>query len=145
MVDIDQRLRGEGFPNSISKRGIDGELARMAQFIDQHIQTECTMAEPEPRMPEAEAIARAEVFIGDAHKDDRLHQTFSPRCTNTGSKGDYMARSKRKTPIRDITTPLSEKKDKQSAHRRYRRTVKAVLQHGPDADFCLHVRELSDP
>ena len=32
MADIDQRLRGEGFPNSVPKRGIDGELARGAVY-----------------------------------------------------------------------------------------------------------------
>jgi hypothetical protein len=56
-----------------------------------------------------------------------------------------MARSKRKKPIRGITTVQSEKKDKQSAHRRYRRKVKAVLQEVPDAEIFPHVRELSDP
>jgi hypothetical protein len=56
-----------------------------------------------------------------------------------------MARSKRKTPIRGITTAPSEKQDKQSAHRRYRRTVKTVLQQVPEAELFPHVRELSDP
>jgi hypothetical protein len=56
-----------------------------------------------------------------------------------------MARSKRKRPIQGITTTQSEKKDKQSAHRRYRRTVKAVLQQVPDAEIFPQVRELSDP
>jgi hypothetical protein len=55
-----------------------------------------------------------------------------------------MARSKRKTPIRGITTAQSEKRDKQSAHRRYRRKVKAALQQVPDAEIFPHVRELSD-
>jgi hypothetical protein len=56
-----------------------------------------------------------------------------------------MARSKRKTPIRGITTAQSEKKDKQSAHRRYRRKVKAALQQVSDAAIFPHIRELSDP
>ena len=55
-----------------------------------------------------------------------------------------MARSKRKTPIRGITTAQSEKKDKQLAHRRYRRNVKAALRQVPDAEIFPHVRELSD-
>jgi len=56
-----------------------------------------------------------------------------------------MARSKRKTPIRGITTAESEKQDKQLAHRRYRRKTKAVLQQVPDAEIFPHVRELSNP
>jgi hypothetical protein len=56
-----------------------------------------------------------------------------------------MARSKRKTPIRGITTAESEKKDKQLAHRKYRRKMKAVLQQVPDAEILPHVRELSGP
>jgi hypothetical protein len=56
-----------------------------------------------------------------------------------------MARSKRKTPIRGITTAQSEKKDKQSAHCRYRRKVKAILQQVSNAEIVPHVRELSDP
>ena len=74
MADIDQRLRGEGFPNSVPKRSTDGELARMEQFIDQRIQAECAMAEPEPSMPAGEAIARTKVFISYAHKDDRWRE-----------------------------------------------------------------------
>ena len=56
-----------------------------------------------------------------------------------------MARSKRKTSIRGITTAESEKKDKQFAHRKYRRTTKVVLQQVPDAEIFPHVRELSNP
>jgi hypothetical protein len=56
-----------------------------------------------------------------------------------------MARSKRKTPIRGITTAESEKKDKQLAHRKYRRATRVVLQQVPDAEIFPHVRELSDP
>ena len=56
-----------------------------------------------------------------------------------------MARSQRKTPIRGITTAESEKKDKQLAHRRYRRKMKAVLQQAPDAEILPHVRDLSNP
>jgi hypothetical protein len=56
-----------------------------------------------------------------------------------------MARSKRKTPIRGITRAESEKKDKQLAHRKYRRKMKAVLQQVPDAEILPHVRELSNP
>jgi hypothetical protein len=56
-----------------------------------------------------------------------------------------MARSKRKTPIRGITTAESEKKDKQLAHRKYRRKMKTVFQQVPDAEILPHVRELSNP
>jgi len=74
MADIDQRLRGEGFPNRVPQRRIDGELARMEQFIDQRIQAECAMAAPALNMPAGEAIARTKVFISYAHKDDRWRE-----------------------------------------------------------------------
>jgi hypothetical protein len=74
MADIDQRLRGEGFPNRVSQRRIDGELARMEQFIDQRIQAECAMATPALSMPAGEARARTKVFISYAHKDDRWRE-----------------------------------------------------------------------
>ena len=56
-----------------------------------------------------------------------------------------MARSKRKRPIRGITTAGSEKKDKQREHRKYRRTTRVLLQQVPDAELFPHVRELSNP
>jgi TIR domain len=74
MADIDQRLRGEGFPNSVPKRSVDGELARMERLIDQRIQAECAMAAPEPRGPAGGAMARTKVFISYAHKDDRWRE-----------------------------------------------------------------------
>ena len=70
MADVDQRLRGEGFPNNVSMRHIDGELASMEQFIDQRIQAECAMAATQPTMLAGEAIARTKVFISYAHKDN---------------------------------------------------------------------------
>jgi hypothetical protein len=56
-----------------------------------------------------------------------------------------MARSKRRTPIRGITTAESEKQDKQWVHRKYRRATRVGLQHVLDAEIFPHVRELSHP
>ncbi len=53
-----------------------------------------------------------------------------------------MSRSKRKSPIRGITSADSEKEDKVAAHRKFRRTIRIALDQG--ADILPHVRELSN-
>jgi hypothetical protein len=40
MANIDQRLRGDGFPAKVQLRNTDKELARMHQFIDKRINAE---------------------------------------------------------------------------------------------------------
>jgi hypothetical protein len=87
MADIDQRLRGEGFPSSVPKRSIDGELARMEQFIDQRIQAECAMVEPGLSMPPGEAMARTKVFISYAHKDDRWRERIVEQLAVLAKQG----------------------------------------------------------
>jgi hypothetical protein len=47
MATIDQRLRGHGYPERVHKRSIDGELARMCSFIDQHTSAEIAMWKPQ--------------------------------------------------------------------------------------------------
>jgi len=58
-----------------------------------------------------------------------------------------MSRSKRKNPVRGITTSESEKADKVAAHRRVRRRVKTVIQSPPESETetLPHERELSNP
>lgn len=56
-----------------------------------------------------------------------------------------MSRSRRKTPIRGITTSESEKADKLRAHRAERRKVRAILGKDPDGDRLPHRREISNP
>jgi hypothetical protein len=56
-----------------------------------------------------------------------------------------MSHSRRNTPIRGITSSESERQDKQLAHRRERRRIRAVVQSKPDAAVLPHTRELSNP
>ena len=54
-----------------------------------------------------------------------------------------MARSKRKTPVRGITTAESEKDDKVASHRKARRVVKQAIEPGLEAPLPLE-RELTN-
>ena len=56
-----------------------------------------------------------------------------------------MARSRRKSPVRGITTSESDKRDKQAAHRTERRRVRHVVKSEPETEVLPHTRELSDP
>ncbi|MEA2164997.1 MAG: hypothetical protein QOK37_3124 [Thermoanaerobaculia bacterium] len=56
-----------------------------------------------------------------------------------------MSHSRRKTPIRGVTTSESEKSDKVQAHRRIRRRIHAVISSPPDAEVLPHDREMSNP
>jgi hypothetical protein len=54
-----------------------------------------------------------------------------------------MSRSRRRTPVRGITSASTEKPEKQAAHRLLRRVVRVALTTG---DAVLpHAREHSDP
>lgn len=55
-----------------------------------------------------------------------------------------MSRSRRKTPIRGITSAVSEHYDKQAWHRSYRAAVRRQLATEPDSELPHH-REFSDP
>ena len=46
MADVDQRLRGSGFPQNIVKRSVDVEIAAMERFIDDRIKSEIAMYKP---------------------------------------------------------------------------------------------------
>jgi GUN4-like/CHAT domain len=47
MANIDQQLRGGGFPDSVSKRNMDSELISMENFIDERVKAEIVMLRPE--------------------------------------------------------------------------------------------------
>ncbi len=46
MADVDRRLRGRGYPKSVELRPINGEVAVMNQFIEEHIRAELEMWKP---------------------------------------------------------------------------------------------------
>lgn len=55
-----------------------------------------------------------------------------------------MSRSRRKTPIRGITSAASERSDKQAWHCSYRTAVRRQLANDPDSELP-HPRQFSDP
>lgn len=55
-----------------------------------------------------------------------------------------MSRSRRKTPIRGITSATSERSDKQAWHCSYRTAVRRQLASDPDSELP-HPRQFSDP
>jgi hypothetical protein len=55
----------------------------------------------------------------------------------------HMSRSHRKTPIRGITSAVSEKSDKAAAHRKVRHAVRIALE--TDAPVLPHEKELTNP
>jgi hypothetical protein len=52
MSDVDQRLLGHGFPDSIPRRSVDSEINRLSDFIGQHIKSELDMWKPKSRIEE---------------------------------------------------------------------------------------------
>lgn len=36
MAEIDQKIRGKGFPNSVQRRIVDGQIAHMERYINEH-------------------------------------------------------------------------------------------------------------
>ena len=54
-----------------------------------------------------------------------------------------MARSKRKTPVRAVTSSASEKSNKAASHRKIRRTVRQIVPIEPDAMLPLE-KELTN-
>lgn len=55
-----------------------------------------------------------------------------------------MSRSRRKTPIRGMSSADSEKQDKRMANRKLRRRVRSVLRVEPEAPLP-RLREVSNP
>ncbi len=51
MVEIDQCLRGEGFPDRVSRKNTDSRVALMTSFIDKRINAEIAMAKQREKPP----------------------------------------------------------------------------------------------
>jgi len=56
-----------------------------------------------------------------------------------------MAHSRRKTPVRGITSSPSDKEDKVAAHRRERRVVRVTMHIESEREILPATRELGDP
>ena len=52
MAEIDRRLRGNGFPESVPLRSIETEFNRMQDFIADRVQAELAMWKPKPWLQE---------------------------------------------------------------------------------------------
>ena len=52
MAEIDQRLRGKGYPESVGRKQTEQEFARMEAFIEQRIAAEQAMIKPKLRINE---------------------------------------------------------------------------------------------
>ncbi len=48
MADVDRRLRGKGYPNSVALRSVESEIQRMDKFLDERIMAEIEMWRPKP-------------------------------------------------------------------------------------------------
>lgn len=46
MADIDRRLRGKGYPESVPLRSVEGEVSKLRAFIDERIRCELSMWKP---------------------------------------------------------------------------------------------------
>lgn len=55
-----------------------------------------------------------------------------------------MSRSRRRAPVRGLSTAESEKEDKRMANRKLRRRVRTALRVDPEAPLP-HLREVSNP
>jgi hypothetical protein len=50
MAEVDRRLRGKGFPETVRPRSIDSEVIAMDAFLDERIRAELAMWKPESRL-----------------------------------------------------------------------------------------------
>lgn len=50
MADVDRRLRGKGFPESVPLRSTDSEVSAIEEFIDRRISAELAMQKPRLRI-----------------------------------------------------------------------------------------------
>src|SRR5882672_3682848 len=48
MADVDRRLRGKGYPNSVAVRSVELETQRMDKFLEERIMAEIEMWKPKP-------------------------------------------------------------------------------------------------
>jgi hypothetical protein len=51
MADIDQRLRGKGYPEKVNRKSIEPAVEAMDQFLNERISTEIAMWNPKSRSP----------------------------------------------------------------------------------------------
>ena len=56
-----------------------------------------------------------------------------------------MSRSKKRTPVAAMTGACSEKQDKRSYNRHYRRVCEQFLHVNPEGEPLPHLREYSNP
>jgi hypothetical protein len=49
MAEVDRRLRGKGFPNTVELRSVESEVRRMDEFLDERIRSELMMWKPKSR------------------------------------------------------------------------------------------------
>jgi hypothetical protein len=52
MADVDRRLRGKGYPNSVGLRSVELEIQHMDKFLDERIRAEIEMWKPQNRIQE---------------------------------------------------------------------------------------------
>src|SRR4030095_11259908 len=95
MVDVDRRLRGGGFPETVEARSVKGELQAMTDFLDEWIQSEiamCQSASSETRSkPEVGGVVVASAWrsfdkafrdIPDSFGDLRADWSHQPQIPN---------------------------------------------------------------
>lgn len=52
MADVDRRLRGKGYPDSLPLRSIEGEVGQLRTFIDERVRCELAMWKPKSALEE---------------------------------------------------------------------------------------------
>jgi hypothetical protein len=77
MADIDRRLRGRGYPQSVSIRNVEGNVGMMERFVDERVRSELKMLH-EPRISSTAAgTARTRIFISYSHADERWRKSVA--------------------------------------------------------------------
>lgn len=69
MADIDRRLRGRGFPSSVSIMSVEGHIASVERFLTDRLKAEIEMLDDSMPTPAARG-ARTKVFLSYAHADE---------------------------------------------------------------------------
>ena len=75
----------------------------------------------------------------------QIPQTRLPLQGPPGREKNIMSRSRRKTPMRGITTAESEKKNKQLANRKERHRNRQLLGYFLDETLLMHRRQAGNP
>ena len=88
MADVDRRLRGKGYPNSVALRLVESEIQRMDKFLDERIVAEIEMWKPTPWF---EAGSRyAGLRIVEEHSQHQAGTTVDTDATGVLSKKQYL-------------------------------------------------------